>query len=752
MVAELSVVGRPLGRVEGEAKVTGQARFAADVVQPGQLWAKCLRSPHPHARIVHLDASAARRVRGVRAVLTGADLPPRLVGIRLRDMPLLARDRVRYIGERVVAVAAEDPDVAEEALSLVQVEYEPLPAVFDAEAAMAPDAPLLHPDVASYVGREWDLGNAPNVHAYYAHERGDLARGLAEADLVIEHTFHTGLLHQGYLEPHAAVVALEGDGTAQVWMSNKMPFRSRQDMADALDLPEESIVIHHVHIGGDFGGKGSPDDAMLTYHLARASGRPVAMVLTYAEELTAANPRHPTTVYLKTGVKRDGTIVAREGRAIFNRGAYAGRSASPRGILNGAFKLGGSYRVPNARIEGLAVYTNQVPCGSMRAPGQPQVIFAVEAHMDLVAAALGMDALEFRLKNVLRDGDEPVVPARWQHVSQARAVLERAAEAIGWTAPKPPPTAPGGLVGRGLALSERGIGGGESHVELALSADGRVAVQTGVPDIGTGTYTLLQQLVAEAIGVAPERITVATAPTSRGLLDPGTGGSKGTHVVGQAGFEAARNLRAQLAELAAARLGGTPEAIRFADGAAHVDGRSIELGALAAQAGEPLRAKGIYDGQAPQIVSFVAQAAEVEVDPETGQVRVRRVASAHDVGTILNPLGHQGQVDGGVVMAVGSALIEGSDVEQGQVVAANLGDYKLASMADIPELVTIHVEAPGGPAPFGGKSIGEEPFVPGAAAIANAVRDATGVPIHELPIRPEQVLRGLRAARAEPQA
>jgi CO/xanthine dehydrogenase Mo-binding subunit len=361
--------------------------------------------------------------------------------------------------------------------------------------------------------------------------------------------------------------------------------------------------------------------------------------------------------------------------------------------------------------------------------------------MDLVAAELGMDPLELRLKNVLRDGDSPVVPAKWQNVGQARIVLERAAEAIGWGTPKPP------NVGRGLALSERGIGGGESHVELALDAAGRVAVQTGVPDIGTGTYTLVQQIVAEELGIAPERITVATADTSRGLLDPGTGGSKGTHVVGQAGYDGARKLRALLADLAAARLGGAPETVRFAGGAAHVDGRSVELGTLAAEAGEPLRAEGIYDGQAPQVVSFVAQAVEVEVDPETGQVRVRRVASAHDVGTILNPLGHQGQIDGGVVMAVGSALIEGSDLDEGRVVAANLGDYKLASMGDIPELITIHVEAPGGPAPFGGKSIGEEPFVPGAAAIANAVRDATGVPIFELPIRPEHVLRGLRAQR-----
>jgi CO/xanthine dehydrogenase Mo-binding subunit len=742
----LRIVGQPLGRIEGEGKVTGGARYAADVLLPGQLWGKCLRSPHPHARIVAIDVSAARRVPGVMAVITAADLPHVLVGHSMRDLPLLAREQVRFVGERVAAVAAVDADTAEEALSLIHVEYEELPAVLDAEAAMDPDAPVIHPELESYPrSREVKLHTNPNVHAHFEHRRGDVARGMAEADVVVEHRFRTALMHQGYIEPHACVVSAEPGGTVQVWMSNKSPFRARDHLAEALDLPPEAVVLHHVPIGGDFGGKGSLMNAPLAYFLSRASGQPVAMVLSYAEELTAAQPRHPSVIYLKTGVKRDGTLVAREGRAIFNRGAYSAFNPSPNGMLGGVYKLGGSYRIPNAHIEGFCVYTNQVPCGNMRAPGQPQVIFAVEAHMDLVAAELGIDPLEFRLKNVLVEGDEPIVGVHWQGL-QAKPVLERAAEAVGWGTPKPP------YVGRGLALSERGVGGGESHVEVELRDDGRVFVHTGAPDTGAGVYTILRQVVAEAMGLDPEAVDVGASDTGRAPFDPGAGGSKTTHITGQAAVEGARQLRARIAERAAAQLGCQPEEVTLADGAARVNGRAIDLASLARQAqaeGEPLRARGEYDGRRPEIVSFVAQAAEVEVDPETGQVRVRRIASAHDVGTILNPLGHQGQIDGGVMQGVGSALMEEEPLEDGRVVTANLGEYRLPTTMDMPELVTVHVQEQGGPAPFGGKSIGEEPFVPTAGAIVNAVRDATGVPIYELPISPAVVLEGLQARRRE---
>jgi CO/xanthine dehydrogenase Mo-binding subunit len=613
--------------------------------------------------------------------------------------------------------------------------------VYDPEAAMAPDAPILHPDLASYVaGHEWRRTSVPNLHAHVVRERGDVARGMDEADLVVEHKLRTALMHQGYLEPHACVVVAEGDGSARIWFSNKTTFRARDQLARALDLPREAVVIHHVPIGGDFGGKGSMMNAPLAYHLSRASGRPVAMVLTYAEELTAGQPRHPATVYLKTGVNRDGTIVAREGKVIYHRGAYAAFTPSPTGVLNGVNKLGGSYRIPHLRIEGLSVYTNQVPCGFMRAPGQPQVNFAVETHTDLVAAELGMDPLELRIRNVLRPGDETITGAVWRN-GQGPVVLRRAAEAVGWGTTKGPG------VGRGLALADRGIGGGEAHVEVELRPDGRVFVHTGAPDTGAGIYTVLRQIVAEELGLPPALVEVGTSDTSQSPYDPGAGASRTTHITGRAALDGAQRLRERLADLAAGHLGCRPDQVAIAGGEARAGGRAVDLATLAREAaarGDSLQVQGAYEGKT-SLTSFIVQAAEVEVDSETGQVQVRRMASAHEVGTILNPLGHQGQIDGGVVQGLGSALMEGSALEEdGRLAAANLGDYKLPTIMDVPELITLHIEAPEGPAPYGGKSIGEDPFVPTAGAIVNAVRDATGVPVLEIPIKPEDLLRGLR--------
>jgi CO/xanthine dehydrogenase Mo-binding subunit len=316
-------------------------------------------------------------------------------------------------------------------------------------------------------------------------------------------------------------------------------------------------------------------------------------------------------------------------------------------------------------------------------------------------------------------------------------VLRRAAEAIGWGTPKP------ANVGRGLALTDRGIGGGEAEVDVELSRDGRVRIHTGAPDTGVGIYTILRQIVAEVLSLPPERVVVETSDTSRSPYDPGAGASRTTHITGQAAYDAARRLRERLAVLAGARLGCDPAQVTLREGAAEGGGRAIDLAALAASAetdGEGLRVRGRYEGRT-RLTSFIAQAAEVEVDPETGQVRVRRMASAHDVGTILNPLGHQGQIDGAVIQGMGSALMEGTALEGGRVQAPNLGDYKLPTMRDIPELVTVLVPATEGPAPFGGKSIGEDPFVPTAGAVVNAVRDASGVPIYEIPIRAETLVR-----------
>ena len=410
MTTTTRVIGQSVVRGEGPDKVTGRSIYAADISLPGMLWGKVLRSPFPHARIVSIDTAAAKAVPGVRAVITAADLPDSLVGRRLRDMPVLARDVVRFVGEKVAAVAAETEEAAEEALLLIDVEYEELDAVFDAHEAMEPDAPTLHSELSGYEGLPQPESDINNVFAHITWGQGDVDEGFAEADLVFEHTFNAQLMHQAYIEPHACVVSVESacpelveGGQVQVWVNNKDPYPLREQLAAVWGIAEDSIVLHPCSIGGDFGGKGSFMDVPLCYHLSLHSGRPVKMVMDYIQELMAANPRHPATMTIRSGVKRDGTLVARQARVVFDSGAYG--AFKPTVYLRGADHLCGVYRIPHARIDSYMVYTNNVPKGHMRSPAKPQVVFAVEAHTDLVARGLGMDPYEFRQKNLLRNGD-----------------------------------------------------------------------------------------------------------------------------------------------------------------------------------------------------------------------------------------------------------------------------------------------------------------------------------------------------------
>src|SRR4029450_9471496 len=356
------IVGRPVGKLEGIGKVSGQARYSGDVTLPGLIWGKALRSPLPHARILRIDTSRARALPGVLAVLTAQDLPNILVGRRMFDMPMLARDRVRFVGEKVAVAAAVDPDVAEEALALIDVEYEDLPAVFDPVEALQAGAPALHGHPAAYEGPPPERPH-PNVQSVLRFKLGDVEAGFREADRIFEHTFRTQLDHQGYLEPHAGVVAIDEDDRVQVWASNKMPYRLKELMSHALRLPKERIRVNLTPIGGDFGGKGSLMDLPLAYHLARATGRPVKMLMRYAEELMAGNPRHPSVITMRTGVSKDGRIIARRVKALFNSGAYAAFKPAPSVNLGGTGMGAGVYRIPNLLIEAFCVYSNSIPCG-----------------------------------------------------------------------------------------------------------------------------------------------------------------------------------------------------------------------------------------------------------------------------------------------------------------------------------------------------------------------------------------------------
>ena len=747
MTSSYETIGRPVGRAEGPAKVTGQAIFPADVNLPGTLVGKCLRSPFPYAKIVSIDqdsVDAARQVPGVHAVLTAEDIPPHLVGRMLRDMPILARDVVRFAGQKVVAVAADDDDIAEEALNLIQVEYDELDPILDPVEAMKPGATVLHPEFSTYAGLPDNVPAEPNVAGHGQWLNGDIEKGFAEADFIFEHTFQTNHQHQAYIEPHASVVFLDNTGRVQTWVNSKMPFQVRQQLSEGIDKTTDQIRVNPTTIGGDFGGKGGFMDTHLGFWLSKTTGRPVRMVMTYIEELMAGNPRHPAVMTFKTGVKKDGSITARQAHLVYDSGGYAAFKPQ-RGVTYGSRCLG-PYKIPNGLIDSYVVYTNQVPCGSMRAPGDPQSIFAAEAQIDLIARELSMDPVEFRKKNLVQDGDVSSSGNQWQNVMGMRT-LEAAVETAGYQDPKPKVL--GNLIGRGMALCERHVGAGSSTVRVSIDSDGIVSLYTALPDTGSGFYTVLRQILGQELGVAYDEIILENWSTDDVDFETGVGGSRVTHVAGQAVFRAAQGLKRQLVMMAADMFGWSEDGIGFSRGRLTTPGQTpVSLGDLVSRSGGLLEANHTYDSERDEdITVFCVQIAEVEVDTETGQVYLTKFTSAHDVGAVLNPLGHQSQIDGTVMQGIGYALTEDLQYDEGHVTTLSMGEYKIPSMPDMPELRTVLVKSEsGGPGPYGGKAIGEQGISSVAPAIINAILDATGVGINEIPVNSEKLLRAMQSS------
>ncbi len=732
-------IGRSIPRLDAQEKVTGAAIYTADIDLPETLWGAALRSPLPHARIVNIDASRALAVPGVHAVLTGEDVRGIRYGRRLYDVPILAEDKVRFIGERVAAVAAVDRDAAEEALLLIDVEYEELPAVFEPLDALGDDAPILHPDVNSYVGLPALLDSPSNAFVSETWGRGDIELGFGQADLIVESTFTVPRQHQAYLETHTCLVWLDDQGRVQIWASCKVPYAIKQQLSAALGLPEERIRLNPVTIGGDFGGKGSPMNIPLTYFLAVRTRRPVKMVMEWVEEFIAGNPRHAALIQMKTGVKSDGTLVAHQSRVLFNSGAYGGFKPAPGVNLGGASKAAGPYKIPHVKLEGIQVYTNTVPGGFMRAPGEPQAVFAAESQMDLVARRLGMDPLEFRRKNLIQEGDENPIGTVYTNV-KAIETLEAAVNASDYHKPKGP------NVGRGIAMGERPVAGGESHAEVTLSPDGSVTVHTSIFEPGTGTNTLLRQIVSEELGIPAHDIKVEVWDTDAVPFDTGVGGSRVTRVAGLAAYQAAAEASREMMSVAADLLGWPEEQIqiRGANLTRRDTPETRPWAEVLAQLGRPVVARGhVLDPDRSPTSSFTAQVAEVSVDPETGEVTLLRFTTAHDVGKVINPVDHQGQIDGAVIQGIGYALTEDLNVEEGRVTGPNFGEYKILNIRDIPQLQTVLLETEIGPGPYNSRGIGENPCGPVAPAIANAVEDAVGARIKDLPIYAERVRRAL---------
>ena len=743
-MAEFKFIGTSVPRGEGKDKVSGQMVYAADLKLPNLLWAKILRSPHPHARIRRVDVSKALKIPGVRAVIAGADVKGYFIGKQIRDLPVLCWDKVRFIGDRVAAVAADTVDAAEEAINCINVDYEILPAVFDPLEAMTPGAPVLHDNVADYDGAPKKILAAElrNGLTRLAWKKGDIEKGFRDADLVFEHTFNVPARHQGYLEPHAATVAIEPDGHVQVWAGVKNPFGVRSQLSKCLGLPEERIRMNVVNVGGEFGGKGDGVDLPILYFLAQKSGRPVKIVMTYAEELSASNPAHPTVITIKSGVKRDGRIVARQMRAVHASGGYGALKSNT--SLATWHYAGGQYRIEHADIEFMQIYTNTVPGGYYRSPGAVATAFAVDCHTDIIAKELKIDPAEFRLKNFISEGETDAVGQELKDV-RFREVLQSALDGAGWKKPKKRNH------GRGIALSGRHISGGDTGVILSVDADGGYLIISPSIDQGSGTHTILRQLVADQMKIDIDQVRVVIGDTDTAPRDGGMRASRMTYVAGNAMVQACDKLRDKLLDQAARMLECRADEVEF-DGVKFSlrqdPGQQLVLRRVVAQASEPLQVTVYEDYRAPDEVSYIcAQVAEVEVDPETGAVKLHRMVTAHDVGTIINPTAHQGQIDGATVMGVGQGLMEEIVIDQGRVTNSNLGDYKLPSVADLFELKTVLVPSGGGVGPHNAKPIGEFANNAPPAAIANAIADAVGVRLFELPVKAERIYQALKEKR-----
>jgi CO/xanthine dehydrogenase Mo-binding subunit len=741
MASSKQVVGNPTPRVEGELKVNGQAKYAVDVVLPGMLWGKLLRSPIASGKIKRINTSKALALSGVRTIVTGEDCTGLKIGRRLYDMPILADGEVRFIGEKVAAVAADTEEIAEEALNLIEVEYEETEPILDPAEALKPGAKIIHPEVMSYKGLPKPLKEPTNDFVYITWGKGDIETGFRQADVIVENTFTTPVVHHSYIEPHSCVVTAAADGSAEFWSCSKVPYGVRDQVANALQIAPEKLTFNPVYIGGDYGGKGDFMDLAVVYLLSKKAGRPVKLVMDYEEEFTAGNPRHASIVHVKTGVKKDGTLVAQHLNFIFDSGAYG--AFKPNAFLNGPHLSAGPYNIPHVFIEEHMVYTNKIPCGHMRSPGDPQGFFANESQMDLVAKKLGMDPIKFRQKNFMHDGD---IDPTGEEISYIKTdeTLKKALEDSGYQKPKPK------NVGRGVALVQWTPAGGVGTVAIKLDEKGIATISSAMLDQGGGTYTILAEIVAEELRMPLSQIKVQLLNTAQGTKDTGVGGSRATRVYGNAGYEAALKAVEAIKQAAAGQMGVPAGEITLAKGAVlhpRME-RRLSYGELVKAKGAPITAEGTFnDTSKIHAASMCVQVAEVEVDPDTGQVELKKFTSTHNTGTVLNPLMHQGQIEGGTMTGIGYALMEQVIINDGKVGTTHFGEYKIPTVKDVPPFRSSVTEQPKGAGPYNSMPIGETANIPTAAAIANAVEDACGVRIMNLPITAEKVYAALHGAK-----
>lgn len=783
-MSEYSVVGKRIPRVDGSFKATGEAKFTVDMALPNMLYGKIMRSPYPHARIINIDSRRAEALTGVKAVITGRDTG--VVRFSFIDTPRypadqcpLAVDKVRFIGEEVAAVAAVREDTAEEALSLIKVEYEELPAVFDPEEAMQDGVPRIHDKITPATTTAWqDFGVIREARPYDAVNNianqtlitvGDVKQGFRESDCIREDRFEIpGTAHVA-LEPHVALASYNSAGRLDVWLSHMGYEHKRFWLAKTLNIPISKVRVHQTYVGGAFGGKISlfPYEFLAAF-LSRKSGRPVKIALSRSEIFAACYTSRRFIINIRTGLKKDGTILAQHVKVIDDAGAY--RNSSPTALYLAHVFRHAIYNIPNVRHEGIGVYTNKLPTGPKRGHASPQMSFAVESQMDMIAQELGMDPLELRLKNLRKKGDVLPNGDILQSYGLPEAI-KQAAKSSGWKQKwgKQPDKG----IGIGIASMFSGAHNypfGSAAI-IKLNPDGRFTLFTGQTEFGEGVDTAMAQIAAEELGLTADDIIVVSGDSELCPYDIGNWLSAGIFTSGKAVQRAAADARRQLLAFAAEALGAEADSLTVGQG--HVSTRSegkvsyadLYKYGIQMKGGDPIIGKGFAkavsevafwgsnikgtaalstgSGRFTDAYGFAAAIAEVEVDKDTGRVKVISITVADDCGTVINPLNVEGQLESQAAMAVGDALFEEVVIEQGIATTATLADYKIPGVRDIPQINTISVHEYEPSGPFGAKEVGELARGVVIAAVANAICDAIGTRVFSLPITPEKILKAI---------